>query len=94
MIVAGLGSHGNAFGGTYGYTVGMSAAAKIAPRVAGLAALVRGKFPNLTRAQSASILLDTANYQGLVCHPDCPLNIYGQGRGDIANAVSPIGKLQ
>ncbi|SMN02384.1 hypothetical protein SPONN_944 [uncultured Candidatus Thioglobus sp.] len=65
-----------------------------APRVAGLAALVRGKFPNLSGAQTAKILLDTATMQGLSCHPNCDSAIYGQGRVDIANALSPIGKLK
>ena len=65
-----------------------------APRVAGFAALVRGKFPGLGGAQTAKILLDTATYQGLACHPNCNVAIYGQGRVDILDALSPIGKLQ
>ena len=65
-----------------------------APRVAGFAALVRGKFPGLGGAQTAKILLDTATYQGLVCYPRCNVAIYGQGRVDILDALSPIGKLE
>ena len=65
-----------------------------APRVAGFAALVRDKFPGLSGAQTAKILLDTATYQGLACHPNCRVSIYGQGRVDILDALSPIGKLQ
>lgn len=71
-----------------------------APRVAGYATLVRHKFPNLTGAQTAEILLDTATTAGLACHtgearksPDCPRNIYGQGRVNITDALSPSGKL-
>ena len=65
-----------------------------APRVAGFAALVRGKFPGLGGAQTAKILLDTATYQGLACYPRCNVAIYGQGRVDILDALSPIGKLE
>ena len=62
-----------------------------APRVAGYAALVRHKFPNLTGPQTASLLLDTATTEGLSCHPTCPENRYGQGRVDIGAALSPVG---
>ncbi len=65
-----------------------------APRVAGFAALVRGKFSDLSGAQTAKILLDTATYEGLVCYPDCNAARYGQGRVDILDALSPIGKLK
>ena len=65
-----------------------------APRVAGFAALVRHKFPSITGAQTAKILLDTANYEGLSCAPNCRVDIYGQGHVDIADALSPIGKLE
>ena len=72
-----------------------------APRVAGFAALVRGKFLNLSGEQTAKILLDTATTAGLACHTGsarksatCAKNIYGQGRVDITGALSPIGKLQ
>ena len=65
-----------------------------APRVAGHAALVRHKFPGLSGAQTAKILLDTATTAGIACHPSCDVEIYGQGRVSIADALSPIGKLQ
>ncbi len=62
-----------------------------APRVAGYAALVRHKFPNLTGARTASILLDTATYSGLTSrNPE----IHGQGRVDIGRALAPIGAMQ
>lgn len=65
-----------------------------APRVAGLAALVRHKFDNLSGAQTAKILLDTATTQGLSCHPNCNVETYGQGRVSITDALSPIGRLR
>ncbi|WP_462137260.1 S8 family serine peptidase [Candidatus Mycalebacterium sp.] len=65
-----------------------------APRVAGHAALVRHKFPGLTGAQTAKILLDTATTEGIFCHPSCNVETYGQGRVSIGDALSPIGKLR
>ena len=72
-----------------------------APRVAGYAALVRDKFPNLSGAQTAGILLDTATTAGLACHrgsarksSSCAANIYGQGRVDIGRALAPSGALR
>ncbi|MDD9858350.1 MAG: S8 family serine peptidase [Gammaproteobacteria bacterium] len=72
-----------------------------APRVAGFAALVRDKFPNLSGAHTANILLETATTLGLACHTgsarksaSCARNIYGQGRVDIGAALAPIGSLR
>lgn len=62
-----------------------------APRVAGYAALVRHKFPNLSGAQTATILLDTATYEGLSGSNPA---VYGQGRVDIGAALAPIGSLR
>lgn len=62
-----------------------------APRVAGYAALVRHKFPNLSGAQTATILLDTATHDGLTGTNPA---IYGQGRVDIGAALAPIGALR
>ena len=62
-----------------------------APRVAGFAALLRHKFPNLNGETAAEILLNTATYRGLACQPNCAENIYGQGRVDIERALSPQG---
>jgi len=62
-----------------------------APRVAGYAALVRHKFPNLSGAQTASILLDTATYEGLSGSDPAT---YGQGRVDIGAALAPVGSLR
>jgi len=74
-----------------------------APKVSGYAALVRHKFPNLTGAKTASILLETATTMGLACHPagdtarkspSCSRSIYGQGRVDIGAALVPVGGLR
>ncbi len=68
-----------------------------APRVAGYAAIVRQKFPNLTGANTATIMLDTATYEGLMCNippSSCAENIYGQGRVDIGAALAPSGQMR
>lgn len=72
-------------------TVGTSFAT---PRVAGHAALLRDKFPNLTGGQSANILLDTATTEGIICHPSCPVQTYGQGRVNIGRALAPVGTME
>jgi len=51
-----------------------------APRVAAYAAIVRQKFPNMTAANTADILLATARYDTLACYPNCDKAIYGQGK--------------
>ena len=83
------------------FSPGVIGTSYAAPRVAGHAALVRDKFPNLSGAQTAKILLDTATTAGLACHTGsarksttCATSTYGQGRVSIADALSPIGKLQ
>ena len=60
-----------------------------APRVAGAAALVRHKFPNLNAPQLKQVLLQTAEDLGAT-GPD---EIFGYGRLDVLSALSPIGKL-
>jgi len=72
-----------------------------APRVAGFAALLRDKFPNLNGPHTANLLLETATTLGLACHTgsarksaSCPRNIYGQGRVDIGAALAPVGSLR
>ena len=67
-----------------------------APRIAGAAALVRHKFPNLTGAQTASILLLTADkdidgngadeFSGVS-------DVFGHGKLDLSTALSPVGSL-
>jgi hypothetical protein len=67
-----------------------------APRIAGAAALLRHKFPNLSASQAASILLLTGNKDinndGL---PDFEgvSSIYGHGKLNLPSAMSPIGSL-
>lgn len=59
------------------------------PRVAGAAALVKHKFPNLSSAQVKQVLLQTAEDLGVVGVDET----FGHGKLDIANALSPQGKL-
>ena len=65
-----------------------------APRVAGYAAILRQKFPNLNAEKSSSILLDTARYDTLSCNPNCPSNIYGMGEASLSRALAPVGRLR
>lgn len=65
-----------------------------APRVAGYAAIVRQKFPNLSGANTADILLATARYDTLTCHPNCSKEIYGQGEASLSRALAPVGRLK
>jgi subtilisin family serine protease len=65
-----------------------------APKVAGAIALVRQKYPNLTAAEAANLLLLTAskdiNNDG---KPDFTgvSSVYGHGKLDLSKALSPIG---
>ena len=65
-----------------------------APRVAGMVAIVRSKFPNLSASQTASIMLDTARYDTLTCYPACDSAIYGKGEASLSRALAPVGKLR
>jgi hypothetical protein len=65
-----------------------------APRVAGYAGILRQKFPNLTSQKSSSILLDTARYDTLTCHPTCDPRIYGKGEASLTRALAPVGRLR
>lgn len=60
-----------------------------APRVAGAAALVKQKFPNLTSKQLKRVLLETATDLGASGVDD----VYGYGKLNIERALSPIGSL-
>jgi subtilisin family serine protease len=60
-----------------------------APRVAGAAALVRHKFPGLSGMQLKSLLLSTATDIG---EPGIDA-IYGHGKLNLENALSPQGRL-
>ena len=67
-----------------------------APRIAGAAAIVKSKFPNLTGANVASILLLTAdkdiNDDGNDDFSSVS-SIYGRGELDLSAALSPVGNL-
>ena len=67
-----------------------------APRIAGAAAIVKSKFPNLSGADVASILLLTAdkdiNDDGTDDFTSVSLT-YGRGELDLNSALSPVGNL-
>jgi subtilisin family serine protease len=65
-----------------------------APRVAGYAAILRQKFPNLDAINVSSIMLDTARYDTLNCNPNCDQNIYGAGAASLSRALAPVGSLR
>jgi hypothetical protein len=65
-----------------------------APRVAGYAAIVSQKFPNLDSEKLANVLLQTARYDTLACYPNCPTNLYGQGEASLSRALAPVGRLR
>jgi len=65
-----------------------------APVVAGYAAVVLQKFPNLTAASTSNILLDTARYDTLSCYPNCPTSTYGAGEASLSRALAPVGRLR
>lgn len=60
-----------------------------APRVAGAAALVKHKFPNLTSAQIKQVLLQTATDIGAPGVDE----VYGYGKLNIAGSLSPQGTV-
>ena len=87
-----LAINGNAV--TASSNVGTSYAA---PRVAGMVAIVRSKFPNLNASQTASIMLDTARYDTLICYKTkagCDPTVYGRGEASLSRALAPVGKLR
>ena len=60
-----------------------------APRVSGAAATIRQKFPRLSGFQLKSLLLETATDMGEAGVDE----IYGHGKLDLSNALSPQGQL-
>lgn len=65
-----------------------------APVVAGYAAVIMHKFPNLTAASTSNIILDTARTDTLACHPNCSSAIYGKGEASLSRALAPVGSLR
>jgi len=66
-----------------------------APRVAGYAAIVRQKFPNLNAAQTSSVLLDTATWLTHWGNKTAATQaIYGQGEANLGRALAPVGGLR
>jgi subtilisin family serine protease len=78
-------------GSNFGVRSGTSYAA---PLVAGYAAILMHKFPNLDAVKTSSIILDTARYDTLTCHPNCDPTIYGKGEASLSRALAPVGRLR
>ena len=78
-------------GDNFGVEQGTSFAA---PLVAGYAAIVMQKFPNLTAASTSNIILDTARTDTLSCTPNCDPTIYGKGEASLSRALAPVGRLR
>jgi len=77
-----------------GRSLSASGTSYAAPRVAGFVAILRSKFPNLDAVKSSSIILDTARYDTLTCHPSCDPAIYGKGEASLSRALAPVGRLR
>ncbi len=65
-----------------------------APVVAGYAAIVMQKFPNLDAIKTSSIILDTARYDTLSCYPSCNPEFWGKGEASLSRALAPVGRLR
>lgn len=65
-----------------------------APVVAGYAAVVMQKFPNLDAIKTSSIILDTARYDTLTCFPTCDPTVWGRGEASLSRALAPVGRLR
>lgn len=73
------------------YSQGTSFAA---PRVAGYAAIIRQKFPNMTAANTASVILDTASWNARWGDKTATnMTVYGQGEASLGRALAPVGRL-
>ena len=86
----GVSMNGSAIPGYESY-VGTSFAA---PVVSGYASVLMSKFPNLDAIKTSSIILDTARYDTLSCHPSCSAAIYGKGEASLSRALAPVGALR
>lgn len=66
-----------------------------APRVAGYVAIVRQKFPNLSAANTASVILDTALWNAKWGDKSAAnMAVYGQGEASLGRALAPVGRLR
>ena len=66
-----------------------------APRVAGYAAIIRQKFPNLNAAKTSNIILDTATWNTRWGEKNTSTQaIYGQGEASLSRALAPVGRLR
>lgn len=66
-----------------------------APRVAGYAAILRQKFPNLTAPSTVNVILDTATWNPVWGAKDATTQgIYGQGEANLGRALAPVGSLR
>jgi hypothetical protein len=77
-----------------GIALGNVGTSYAAPRVAGYVGILRSKFPNLDAVKTSSIVLDTARYDTLSCHPNCDPAIYGRGEASLSRALAPVGRLR
>jgi hypothetical protein len=95
LVANGVSPYSTGDVGINGFTVAAGAGTSYAaPRVAGYVAILRQKFSNLDAVHSASILLDTARYDTLSCHPNCDPTIYGKGEASLSRALAPVGYLR
>ncbi len=79
--------NGTATAGNYGYLSGTSMAT---PFVSGVAAVIKGQWPQLTASQIASIIFHTADDMGA---PGIDA-VYGWGAVDITKAMQPVGNSE
>ena len=70
---------------TYG-----NASSWTAPSIAGKAALIMSKFPELTATDTANVIFDTADDLGAPGVDE----VYGQGKINLARALSPVGTIR
>ena len=62
-----------------------------APLVAGYAAVVMQKFPNLSAASTSNIILDTARTDTITGYS---ATIHGKGEASLSRALAPVGSLR
>lgn len=68
----------------YGYLSGTSMAT---PYVTGVAAIIKGRWPDLTSSQIADVIFQTADDLGQAGSD----RVFGRGAVDVAKAMSPVG---